>query len=64
MLTCPITGGSIRHGDVCWNLLRELKEEGPLRVMWCSGDQNSSDLFTKNLQVPLFEKHAATYVSG
>jgi hypothetical protein len=30
-------------------------------VKWILGESNSSDLFTKNLAGPLFEKHMATY---
>ena len=30
---------------------------------WIPTTENSTDLFTKNLQGPLFEKHASVYVS-
>jgi len=32
-----------------------------LRVMWKSGDLMTSDLFTKNLGGPLFEKHGSEF---
>jgi hypothetical protein len=54
-------GGRTRHIDARLNFLRELKEHGLLQVKWIPNDQNSSDLFTKNLQGPLFEKHVAIY---
>ena len=41
--------------------LRDLKEEGIIEVQWIAGDSNSADLFTKNLEGPLFEKHARVY---
>jgi hypothetical protein len=54
-------GGRTRHVDVRINFLRKLKEEGTLVVEWIPGDQNSSDMFTKNLHGPLFCKHAMVY---
>jgi hypothetical protein len=38
-----------------------LKEENVIIAKWISGDNNSSDLFTKNLGGPLFEKHLTMY---
>ena len=32
-----------------------------LELEWIAGDQNSSDLFTKNLQGPLFCRHASVF---
>ena len=29
---------------------------------WISGDSMTTDLFTKNLPLPLFERHAKAYV--
>jgi hypothetical protein len=39
------------------NFLRELKEEGPIVTDWILGKSNPSNLFTKNLAGPAFEKH-------
>jgi hypothetical protein len=55
--------GRTRHITVRTNFLRELKEQGLLIVEWISSCDNSSDIFTKNLQGPLFNKHAGVYVS-
>jgi hypothetical protein len=55
-------GGRMRHVDVREYFLRDLKEDGMVVVKWISTEENSSDLFTKNLYGPAFEKHAATYV--
>jgi hypothetical protein len=57
-------GGRTRHITVRTNFLRELKEQGLLQVEWIPTTENSADLFTKNLQGPLFEKHASVYVSN
>ena len=54
-------GGRTRHAEVRQYFLRDLKEENVVLVKWTSGDSNSSDLFTKNLAGPLFEKQMATY---
>jgi hypothetical protein len=54
-------GGRTRHINVREWFLRDLKEEGLIEVRWISGDENSADLFTKNLQGPLFEKHVRVY---
>jgi hypothetical protein len=55
-------GGRTRHVDVRMNFLRELKEEGLIVTDWISGESNPSDLFTKNLAGPAFEKHSARFV--
>ena len=55
-------GGRTRHVDVRQCFLRELKEEGILVVKWIAGSENDSDMFTKNLDGPLFEKFASVYV--
>jgi hypothetical protein len=54
-------GGRTRHVNVREWFLRDLKEEGVILVKWIAGDDNSADLFTKNLAGPLFEKHARAY---
>ena len=41
--------------------MRELKEEGTFAVRHVPGDQNDSDLHTKNSGNPLFEKFARVY---
>ena len=55
------SGGRTRHMDTRLNFLRELKEDGILKVVWTSSMNNPSDLFTKNLPGPLFRKHVTTY---
>lgn len=55
-------GGRTRHVDVRMHFLRELKEEGLIMTEWIAGENNPSDIFTKNLQGPPFEKHASKLV--
>ena len=54
-------GGRTRHVNVRGWFLRDLNEEGVIEVKWIAGDDDSADLFTKNLAGPLFEKHARIY---
>ena len=54
-------GGRTRHVDVRQYFLRELKEEGLILVEWISGNDMSSDIFTKNPAINVFEKHVKTY---
>jgi hypothetical protein len=44
------------------HFLRELKEEGIIVCDWVSGEENSADLFTKNLAGQVFDKHASVFV--
>ena len=42
--------------------LRELKEEGLLKIVWQRGTENPVDMFTKNLSGPDFNKFAKVFV--
>ena len=52
-------GGRLRHVEVKQFFLRELKEQGLLKVKWLNSENNTSDIFTKNLGGPLFNQHAS-----
>jgi hypothetical protein len=54
-------GGRTRHIEVKQYFLRELKEEDILLAVWISGATMSSDIFTKNVERTLFEKHTKVY---
>ena len=54
-------GGRTRHVEVKQHFLRDLKEQGLIRVEWLPTDENESDLFTKNLGVPEFNKYASKF---
>ena len=53
--------GRTRHIDVRYYLLRDLKLAELIHVEWMPREENCSDIFTKNLAIPLFEKHTAKY---
>ena len=48
--------------DVRNYFLRELREEGLIRVSHVPGDENDADIFTKNTETRVFEKHSLMYV--
>jgi hypothetical protein len=55
-------GGRTRHIDTRFYFLRELKEANLIKTIWRSGTEMSSDVLTKNLARPLFEKHLRVYL--
>ena len=52
-------GGRTRH--IKMDFLRDLKEEGIIKVIWIAGTENGEDLFTENLAGPAFNKHGSVY---
>jgi hypothetical protein len=57
-------GGRTRHIEVKQYFLHELKEAKIIEVKWKNSEDLTSDIFTKNLSGPLFEKHAKTFVGN
>ena len=55
-------GGRTRHMDVRMYFLRELKAQGLLVIKHLPGDDNDTDIFTKNTATPVFLKHLPTYM--
>ena len=53
--------GQTRHIKNKQYFLRELKEVGILKIVWKNGEEMTSDIFTKNLSVSLFEKHGSKF---
>ena len=56
--------GRTRHDCIRQSFLRELNEEGIITVKWIPTEENSADIFTKNLNGPAFEKHASAYIGN
>ena len=54
-------GGRTRHVEVTMCYLRELKEQGLLRIQHIPGTENDADMHTKNLGGPDFNRHGMTY---
>jgi hypothetical protein len=57
-------GGRTRHVEVKQYFLRELKVAGLIVTEWRKGDEQKSDVFTKNLPRPTFEKHGRNFVGS
>ena len=55
--------GRTRHIATKINFLREMKEEGLIKVVWTSNEYMASDIFTKNVGNPDFDRHCQTFVS-
>ena len=47
--------------DVKLYFLRKMKEQGFIKVVWIPTNDNSADMFTKNLAGPIFHKHLVAY---
>ena len=54
-------GGRTKHMEIRLLWKRELKEKGVLDVQWISGDNNETDIQTKNTSGPVFNKHSKAY---
>ena len=50
-------GGGTKHMDCRIMFLREMKENGTIRVQWIPSGSNPSDIFTKNVDKQTFMKH-------
>ena len=48
--------GRTKHMQTKLFFLRDLKEEGILKIVWKKGSDNKVDMFTKNLAGPDFAK--------
>jgi len=57
------TTGGTKHMDVRVMFLRELKEQGVIRVEWISTNANESDIFTKNVDKEALSKHIKCFSS-
>ncbi len=51
-------GGRTRHIDAKQCFLQELKEAKILVVKWIPGSENEADIFTENLDGPIFKNYA------
>ncbi len=53
----PTNRDRSRHVDVKVHFLRDLLRDGHVKLLKCAGPQNVSDVLTKSLTTPAFEKH-------
>ena len=53
--------GNTRAVLIRFAYIRELKEAGILEIKWIAGNENTSNLFTKNLDRTTFQKYASVF---
>ena len=58
------SGGHRRHMETRMFFLRDLQEEGMIKIKWRKGTENPVDMFTKNLSGPAFNKCAKVFVGN
>ena len=56
------SSGGTKHIDVRLAFVRELKEEGKLIIKWIPTEENESDIYTKNVDSTLFNKHVSKLI--
>ena len=54
-------GGRTRHVEARCLALRQLKSI--LKVVWIKSEDNEADVFTKNLQGPLYAEHTSHFMA-
>ena len=57
-------GARTKHIDVRAHFIRELEDEGYLKVQFVRSEENSSDILNKNCPEKLHTKHAAKMRNG
>jgi len=54
--------GLTKHIDTKQYFIRQLKEDGIIKVRWIPGKIYEADLYTKNLSGPDFRKHTQVFI--
>ena len=54
------TSGRTKHIDVQFHYLRELVEQGMMELKFVRSENNTADIFTKNLSTNLFRQHVSS----
>ena len=54
------TSGRTKHIDVRFHYLRELVEQGMMELKFVRSENNTADIFTKNLSTNLFRQHVSS----
>ena len=53
------TSGHSKHIDICFHHICELVEQGMIKLNFVHTNNNTANIFTKNLGNKLFNKHCA-----
>ena len=51
-----------KHVDARYHYVREFIEEGFIKIIFVKTDENKSDIFTKNVNQQIYEKHVEDYI--
>ena len=55
--------GRTRHVNIRYHFVRQLIEDGTVKVEFVRSKENKADAWTKNLDANLFHKHVDSYVT-
>ena len=53
--------GRTKHIQYRYLWLRDMQEQGLINVQWIKGEENETDIQTKNVAGPAFKKHCEVY---
>ena len=62
--TNPSTNTRTRHIDIRYHFVREHVENGVIQIIFVRTDENTADIFTKNVKSELHEKHTKGMVKN
>ena len=51
-----------KHVNTCYNFVRELFEQGIVKIEFVKSENNNSDIFTKNLGQEMVKKHSKKFI--
>ena len=51
-----------RHIDARYHFIREFIEEGYIKIIFVKSEDNSADIFTKNVNGDVYRKHVDEYL--
>ena len=54
--TNPVQECRTKHIDICYHYIRQMVEDGKIKVEFIPGNDNPADMFTKNLGRIKFQK--------
>ena len=64
LLQNALTGVRTRHVDTRYHFIRENIEDGIVKVEFVKSVDNDSDIFTKNVNHEIYEKHVKKFLGS
>ena len=58
-----LTSSRTKHVDTKYHFVREVVEEGFVKIIFVRSEENISDPITKNTPSSIYEKHTAEFVA-